>query len=431
MSKVPTSQLPKVMLIAFHFPPFKGSSGLERTLAFCRHLPRFGWQPIVLAAHERAYPAVSDERSGDVPAGTIVERPFAIDTSRHLAIRGAYPGWAAIPDRWIGWVLGAIPRGLMMIRRHRPRVIWSTYPIATAHVIGWALHRLSGVHWIADFRDPMVEYNHRLNYWAPQDSRLRKSRLWIERLCARHAARVVFCTNGAREIFTERYPDFPAERAIVIPNGFDEEAFRTARPESDTHSAPDGSRTLKMLHSGVLYPGPDRDPSQFLKAIAGFLAARPDWRGKLQIVFRASGFDPTYAPMIRSLGLEDTVTLAPPVPYRQALAEMLTSDVLLAFQGYTSNPAIPAKVYEYLRARRPILALLDANGDTAHLLRREGVGTVLPIENAEEILAGLGSFLESVMNGTATVLPLEGAARFERGNRAADLASVLDGCARG
>jgi hypothetical protein len=57
------------------------------------------------------------------------------------------------------------------------------------------------------------------------------------------------------------------------------------------------------------------------------------------------------------------------------------------------------------------------------------VGTVLPIEDAEEIMAGLGPFLDSVMNGTAAVLPLERAARFERGNRAADLAAVLEQCA--
>ena len=423
------STLPKVLLIAFHFPPFKGSSGLERTLGFCRHLARFGWQPMVLGPHPRAYPAVSDERMKDIPAEVVVERAFALDTSRHLAVRKAYPGWAAVPDRWISWLLGAVPRGLRMIRRHRPRAIWSTYPIATAHIVGWALHRLTGLPWVADFRDPMVEFNHREKLWAPADAKIRRSRLWIERLCARHATRVVFCTAGALEIFVQRYPEFARERAVLIPNGFDEDAFLTAQAPAAACPA-EPRRTLKMLHSGVLYPGPDRDPTQFLRAVAAFLAARPQWRGRLQIVFRATGFDSEYAPVIRSLGLEDTVELAAPVPYRQALAEMLAADVLLVFQGYTSNPAIPAKVYEYLRARRPILALLDADGDTARLLAAEHVGTVLPIEDADGILAGLGAFLDAVGNGTAAVLSEERAARFERGHRARELAALLDDCTR-
>jgi len=430
MDDTAAATLPKVLLIAFHFPPFKGSSGLERTLGFCRHLARFGWQPMVLAPHPRAYPGVSDERMKDIPADVIVERAFAVDTARHLAVRGSYLGWAAVPDRWIGWLPGAVLKGWGMIRRLHPKAIWSTYPIATAHIVGWALQRLTGIPWVADFRDPMVEYNHRRQAWAPGDVKIRKSRLWIERLCARRAARVVFCTNGALEIFAKRYPEFPRERAVVIPNGFDEDAFRSAGTEPHVGAPRDPKRPIRMLHSGVLYPGPDRDPSQFLRAVAEFLAARPEWRGRLQIVFRASAYDGTYAPVISSLGLEDTVTLAPPIPYREALAEMLTSDVLLVFQGYTSNPAIPAKAYEYLRAQRPILALLDANGDTAQLLRQEGVGTVLPIEDAEGILAGLGPFLDSVQNGSAAVLPLERAARFERGNRAAELATVLDDCAR-
>jgi len=101
---------------------------------------------------------------------------------------------------------------------------------------------------------------------------------------------------------------------------------------------------------------------------------------------------------------------------------------LLVFQGYTSNPAIPAKVYEYLRARRPILALLDYEGDTARLLVSEKVGTVLPIEDTDAILDGLEPFLEQVQGGTAAIMSPERASRFERANRAAELAALLDAC---
>ena len=89
----------------------------------------------------------------DVAPGTVVERAFAVDAARHLAVRGRYPAIVARPDRWAAWWLGAVPRSLAMIRKYRPAAIWSTYPIATAHTIGQTLHRLSGLPWIADFRD--------------------------------------------------------------------------------------------------------------------------------------------------------------------------------------------------------------------------------------------------------------------------------------
>lgn len=424
VTDMPDTDRRSVLMVAFHFPPFKGSSGVERTLGFCRYLPELGWQPIVLSAALRSYPATSSERLGDVPSVAIVERAFALDTTRHLGVGGRYPGWLALPDRWISWVLGAVPRGMALVRRHRPSAIWSTYPIATAHVIACALHRISGLPWIADFRDPMVEFNRRKLVFAPSDPRLRSSRLRVERLCARYATRAVFCTATAARIFTERYPEFPAERAVVIPNGYDERAFADVEGDVPT-VVPGAGRRLKLLHSGVLYPGPDRDPTAFLEALKSFLNAHPEWQGRIEVVFRASGFDEVYGPVIRRLGLESVVMLAPMVAYREAVREMLEADGLLVFQGYTSNPAIPAKAYEYLRARRPVLALLDDEGETAGLLRRQGVGTILPIDDAGAIERGLGEFLGAAERGSAPVLSVQEAARLERRSRTDELARLL------
>lgn len=411
---------PCVLLIAFHFPPLKGSSGLERSLGFCRNLSSFGLTPIVLSANPRAYEAVSEERMNDIPSEAIVERPFVLDAAKHMSIRGRYPGWLARPDRWATWLLGAVPVGWRLIRRHRPVAIWSTYPISTAHRVGYWLARLSGLPWVADFRDPMVEYDAKTGTDYPADPRLRKARLRVERLVAQRAAAMVFCTRGAAEIFLRRYPAIAADRIHVIPNGFDEGAFKRPAAPSAIPSA-----HIKLVHSGVLYPGPDRDPSAFLQAVRGLLDTEPQWGDTLRIVLRASGHDDTFQPLIDRLGLAGWVELAPPRPYREALDEMLAAGGLLIFQGHPSNPAIPAKLYEYFRAMRPILAMVDDDGDTAALLRREAVGTLVPIDDPAAIQAGLSNFLREVQSGTGRVLAPNRVESFERGARTADLARVL------
>lgn len=140
----------RILMVAYHFPPLAGSSGIQRTLRFVQHLPSLGWEPLVLSADPKAYEQVSNDLLPDVPADTVVRRAFALDTARHLQVAGRYLGWMARPDRWISWKFAGVREGLKLIERFKPDVIWSTYPIATAHVIASTLHRKSGIPWIAD-----------------------------------------------------------------------------------------------------------------------------------------------------------------------------------------------------------------------------------------------------------------------------------------
>ena len=98
----------KLLMIAYHYPPVKGSSGIQRTLKFSAYLREHGWEPIILTVHPRAYAQVSDDQMGEIPAGMEVERAFALDTSRHLALGKRYLGWMAQPDRWAAWTLSLI-----------------------------------------------------------------------------------------------------------------------------------------------------------------------------------------------------------------------------------------------------------------------------------------------------------------------------------
>jgi hypothetical protein len=411
-------------MIVFHYPPCRGSSGLQRTLSFSRYLPNLAWEPVVLTVKPSVHSQTSYDQIGDIPANVPVERAFALDTRRDLGIRGRYLKWMALPDVWVSWFLWAVPLGLRLVRKYKPKIIWSTYPIATAHLIGLALHRLTGIPWIADFRDPMIEINPVTGQRRPADGA--SWRVWnvLERLTVKYCSRAVFTTEGAVRIYAERYPHVPSSRWAIIPNGYDEDHFVAAERLAVERSS-EKSRIV-LLHSGVLYGGTDRDPSQFFGALGKLRRDGKISPSTLRVVLRASGYESQYQMMIRKHAIEDIVFLEPAIPYREALAEMLTADGLLIFQGYTSNPAIPAKLYEYFRARRPIFALVDSEGDTAKTLKAVGIGTMVPMDSEDGIAKGLLEFFQRVREGRAPVLDPVTVKNYAREFHARELAQLLD-----
>ncbi len=414
----------RILMVPYHFPPATGSSGHLRALSFVRELPHHGWEPIVLTATRSAYPQPTNGARTEVPGGVKVHRAFALDAAHHLAFRGRYFRRTALPDRWANWALSAVPLGLGLIARYRPQVLWTTYPIATAHLIGLALHKLTGIPWVADFRDPMMEVDPYTGQRYPAEADLWNARSWIESHVLEHCSRSVFVSAGALKICRERYPSLPQSAFSLVPNGYDEDIFTEAEKRVSTRPSKKGPFIL--LHSGLLYPTPDRDPKDFFVALAEMKKGNAISADSLQVVLRASGYDDRYQAQISELGLEDIVRLEPPKPYVDALAEMLSVDGLLLFQGYTSNPAIPAKLYEYLRARRPIFALVHENGETAATLRAEGVGTIVPLDSSELIVKGLLQFLDNLRNGEGAVCALEAVQKHSRVARAAELAALLE-----
>jgi glycosyltransferase involved in cell wall biosynthesis len=405
----------QVLMVAFHFPPLAGSSGIQRTLRFAAHLPSFGWQPTVLAPHTRAYERTSDDLMSEVSPEVAVERAFALDTRRHLSARGRYPWWLASPDRWTSWRWGTALCAGRVMRRRRPDVLWSTYPIATAHVIGADLHRRFRIPWVADFRDPMAQDGY------PADARIWNAFKAIEEHTVATARRSVFVTPGAARVYENRYPRF-ASNIRVLPNGYDEASFAALAGVTPEPLSP-GATTV--LHSGIVYPS-ERDPRCLFEALgrlhqAGTFAQRP-----LKLRFRASGNDAMLNELTRRHGLQSVVEVLPPIEYRDALAEMLRADGLLILQASNCNEQIPAKLYEYFRARRPVLALTDPSGDTAGAMRAAGIGAIARLDSADDIAMALKGFLESIQEGRAALPDASAVARLERREQARDLAALLE-----
>jgi len=414
----------RVLLIAFHFPPQAASSGIQRTLSFSKYLGAFGWEPMVLTAHPRAYSQQNSSQLASIPADVVVRRAFALDAKHHLGYKGRYLAFTALPDRWTSWLLGAIPAGLSLIRRYKPQVIWSTFPISTAHLIGLALHRITGLPWVADFRDPMMQPSYPV---IPMQRRMYR---WIERQAVVRCTTAVFTTQGAMEDYCRRFPQVSPTKFRVIENGYDEDIF-DAQPAATVPARAAGAAwRLTLLHSGVLYQD-GRDPTPFLQALAHLKAGGRVSPDSLRVVLRAPGdLDGTRA-RVAAADVADLVEVAPPIPYSEAVSEMLEADGLMVFQGTPFNTQIPAKLYEYFRARKPIIGLLDPAGETARVLDTAGCNDIAHIDSPDAIAAALERFLDCIAKGRATVANEEVTRAASRRNRARELADVLDAAVQG
>lgn len=404
-------------MIAYHFPPLAGSSGIQRTLRFVQHLPALGWQPLVLTATPHAYEKTSGDLLNDVPAGTVVRRAFALDTARHLTVAGRYFGWMARPDRWMSWKFDAIRQGRKLIDEFKPDVIWSTYPIATAHVIAAVLHKQSGIPWVADFRDPMAQADY------PPDPATRQHYLAIEKEAAQHAAACVFTTPGAAQDYRLRYPG-SADRMTVLENGYDEESFLDAAVNVKPRPSPQCG-PLVLLHSGIVYPS-ERDPTQLFAALRKLSDAGTLRPADVQIRFRAAVHDDLLMALAKAHGVQDFLELCSAIPYRDALAEMQSVDALLVMQASNCNAQIPAKIYEYLRAGRPIIGLTDPVGDTAGVMRGAGLEAIAKLDCVDEIVALLPDFLSALRGSGARPASSESVRGASRAGRTRELTLLLN-----
>jgi hypothetical protein len=411
----------RVLMVAFHFPPLSISSGIQRTLKFATYLPELQWEPSVLTAHPRAYDTTADDQMSDIPEKLTVRRAFSLNTSRHLSIAGHHPVFLSLPDKWSTWWPGAVASGLRMIRQAKPDIIWSTYPIATAHLIGLTLHRLTGIPWVADCRDSITEDNY------PRQKTVRRAYLWIEHQMVRHAARIVFTSPGTLELYAARYPDVPRERWAIVENGYDEGNFAAANGLPGKKE-PTGRITL--VHSGILYPS-ERDPTQLFDALAELKREGRIAASRICIRLRGTRYDHLFKAELERRGISDIVELAPPIGYEAALNEMLAVDGLVIVQASNCNHQTPAKLYEYFRARRPVLGLTDPKGDTAREMRKAGLDAISALDDKNAIKTTLLAFLEAVSTRSAAVASERAVIEASRQHRTAQLAAVLGAVASG
>ncbi|MGH2568468.1 MAG: glycosyltransferase family 4 protein [Bacteroidota bacterium] len=381
----------KVLIVTYYFPP-SGGPGVQRVLKFVKYLPEFGWQPVVLTVQDGDYPARDESLLAEVPEHAIVYRTKIFEPYKlYRKLTGKAPNAPVdveniprgkggksfaeklaefiratlfIPDARIGWYPYAVAKGLEIIEREKIDVLYSSSPPYTAAVVAQRLHRATKVPWIAGFRDPWTGFLSTPKRWFFPRAVDRS----MEQSVLQDADTVEGAWRGILKDIMSKYPDVSCTKLFYVPNGFDGADY----PADET---PAGDR-FTVTYTGSMYGV--RNPGTFLRAVEELVNERKIDEQKIRLRF-VGRFGSEVQEMLRASSVRQAIEVVAYRPHAESIRELLRADALLLIvdEANASEEIVPGKVFEYIGARRPILALAP-DGAVAELLRETRSGVVVP-----------------------------------------------------
>jgi glycosyltransferase involved in cell wall biosynthesis len=392
-----------LLLVAYDFPPVT-SAGMHRVTSIAKYLHAAGWDVTVLTVagssvhqSEAALAYIPDgvrtvrtanlewarlkqslrERLGrgrSKPEGH-VERLFRAggrgEDRPKRGIVDRLERTLVFPDKKAGWSLPLFFAAFGLIVRHRYRVVMSSSPPHSTHLPMLLLERILRFRWVVDFRDP----------WTAPDRgqkglRFRIER-WLERRVLSAADAVVANTPGNREALRRAFPDVAAGKIEVVTNGLDTDRLREVPPRDANGD---------LVFTGSIYPGM---LDVYAAAVRHMLEAGEP-APRLVVYGRIPGhvrLDPSMRPCFDFRGR---------VSYEESLAIIAGARALLLLLPRKSGVEtwVPSKLYAYLFARAPILALVPP-GDAATFVARTGRGEVVSETDPREVARRIREFTEA------------------------------------
>lgn len=330
----------KVLIISYLFPPI-GGGGVIRVTKFVKFLPQFGWKPFVVTVKKGFYQVKDESLLDEIPDEAVIERVDYFEPGFWFNSRFwqsvlsyfIYPLFL-IPDQQILWLLPAVQRARKIIKEEKIKIILTTSSPTSDHLIGFILKKITRAKWIADFRDEWAN-NPLKKYPTPLHRYLDR---FLEKIVVKNADEIVTVSKPITEYIQKIAVS--EKKVSTITNGFDEDDFQGLQPSKD--------KMFNLVYVGSLYN-----------------------LGYQENLIRA--FEDLNLKNARLTFLGTKKRLA----HKQAVKKMLAADVLLLILDPVQRPGVlTGKLFEYLRAKKPIIALAYQNSEAAKMIRKLKAGEV-------------------------------------------------------
>lgn len=425
-----STDMRNLLMIVHDFPPIH-STGATRPQKFADYLPGFGWQPHVLttgrygglptdsASHvhraDDLLHRLASLRRGRVPADAVPQaEQFRVATVANASTLGRMRDAILVPDTKLGWLWPAIRAGDQLVDAIRPDVLYSSSPPETAHLVARRLSRRHRLPWITDLRDGWL--------FEPPNPSLRAPHLrrrlegGLEAGMMADAAAIVAATPPIAEDLRQRYPAHAA-KVHVIPNGFDAAEFEGLRRER-----PQDGRFLVTYTGGLAASRQGTSADAFFDAVAALLAQTPDSPLYVRLVGNITAEE---RQAIAERGLSGRIAVEGQVGRHAAHQAQLDADALLLVTAPGQRSVATLKLYDYIGAGVPILALADDNA-AATIVKGYDLGLVVSPTDPVAIAGALSELMQRNAAGTAWPGFAAARLRFERRRLAGELAELCD-----
>ena len=422
----------KILLISYSFPPYN-AIGAVRAMQLAAFLEDKGHDVRIVAGDKLPYPVALDMpslkarifrarfRNVEVPlnwarkfvgrgGSAAVGKPSGVQDSWMVRLVTLYRALFAIPDGQAGWYPAAMRAAKRACSDWTPDVIVSSALPFTSHIVASRLARRIQRPWIAEYRDLFAgnPYSDRPGWRRSLDHRIEKATL------STAAAVVAVTPHAADELRRVHH-----KPTYVVMNGFDEaEQFSSLSPPNQP------GRKLNILYTGIIYPG-RRDPTPLFQAIR-LMGERGR---RVNVSFYGQDLRGVRESAVEA-NVESQITIGEPVSHSESLRLQRQADILLLllWDDPRERGTITGKVFEYVGAARPILAIGCHDGLASTLVRDRGLGATA--SSPESIANALDRWLEQIdAEGTVPSVPDLARRGLSRGEQFDDYEKLLQSVA--
>ncbi|MCX6222012.1 MAG: glycosyltransferase family 4 protein [Bacteroidia bacterium] len=428
------SQIKKILIITYYWPP-SGGAGVQRWLKFSKYLPEFGCTPVILTVDENqaSYAQLDHSLIEEINLDLKVHKTRTFEPYnlyRRLAGKKEIPyggfsnqkkitlfekfsrlvrGNLFVPDPRRGWNKYALRKALELIKYENIESVITSGPPHSTHLIGQKIKDLTGIRWIADFRDPWTDIYYYKELYHSLPARLYDRSL--EKMVLSGADKIITVSEEVKKLLLRKIPG-SEEKIAVIPNGYDESDFENVAVFKNEFFTITYTGTISMSYR----------IEQFIGAI-DLLPAEVKTKIKIRFV---GNVPDEILNLFKNKNLGSMVEVLGYIPHKEAVVQMVSASLLLmAIPDSPDNKGIvTGKFFEYLAAKRPILAMGPVGGDVDLLIQRCNAGKLFSYNEIEPMSLFILKIFEQEQNGSYKC-ETTGAEQFTRRNLTEELANNL------